>query len=73
VPNNPSLTVDLQEAVRLAKPATVHGLEVLETSGHWNALEELGQRILQKVFAVLKPLTSGTFSADWIDKSTCRP
>lgn len=44
-----SLIIDLQEAVRLSRPGGVSGLEILEGSGHWNAMEELSQRMLQKV------------------------
>jgi hypothetical protein len=37
----------------LIKPgADVSGLEVLEISGHWPALEELSQRMLQKVITL---------------------
>ena len=43
------LTIDLQEAMRLSRPASIPGLEALETSGHWTALDELSQRMLQKV------------------------
>jgi hypothetical protein len=43
------VTVDLQEAVKLSKPGSVSGLEAMEFSGHWIALEELSQRLLQKV------------------------
>jgi len=44
------LTLDLQEAVRLSKPGGIPGLDAMESSGHWTALEELSQRMLQKVF-----------------------
>jgi hypothetical protein len=45
------LTLDLQEAVRLSsKSGPVSGLEVLESSGHFTALDELSQKMLQKVF-----------------------
>ena len=47
-----SLTVDLQEAVRLSRKVSINGLEALETSGHWTALDELSQRILQKVHSL---------------------
>jgi hypothetical protein len=44
------LTLDLQEAVRLSsKSGGTFGFETLDTSGHWLALEELSQRMLQKV------------------------
>jgi hypothetical protein len=65
------LTLDLQEAVRLSKPGGIPGLELMETSGHWNALEELSQRMLQKVTHRSIGLTSGTFSAHWTGISTC--
>jgi hypothetical protein len=42
--------LDLQEAVRLSsKSGGVVGFESLDRSGHWLALEELSQRMLQKV------------------------
>jgi hypothetical protein len=48
------LTIDLQEAVRLSKPGGgVAGLEALEISGHWTALDELSQKMLQKVFSLV--------------------
>jgi hypothetical protein len=65
------LTLDLQEAVRLSKPGGIPGLELMETSGHWNALEELSQRMLQKVTQRPIELTAGTFSAHWTGISTC--
>jgi hypothetical protein len=41
--------LDMHEAVKLSKSSGVSGLEALESSGHWAALEELGQRIMMKV------------------------
>jgi hypothetical protein len=43
------LIIDMHEAVKLSKSSGVSGLEALESSGHWAALEELGQRIMMKV------------------------
>jgi hypothetical protein len=51
--------VDLQEAVRLSsKSGDITGLEVLETSGHRNALDELSQKMLQKEPSLLTGLIS---------------
>lgn len=64
------LIIDLQEAVKLLRPVPIYGLEVLETSGHLAALEELSQRMLQKVLYIMVGLFSGTFAADRIGIST---
>jgi hypothetical protein len=48
------LILDLQEAVRLSSKANgISGLEGLEASGHMTALDELSQRMLQKVSFIL--------------------
>lgn len=48
------LILDLQEAVRLSSKAdTVSGLEDLGSSGHWTALDEFSQKMLQKVLHLL--------------------
>jgi hypothetical protein len=67
------LMIDLQEAMRLSRPASIPGLEALETSGHWTALDELSQRMLQKVHSLWDALISGTISADEFGISTRWP
>jgi hypothetical protein len=62
------LTLDLQEAVRLSsKSGTVSGLEILESSGHLAALDELSQKMLQKVGSCKAALIPGTVAVDWVD------
>lgn len=69
------LTLDLQEAVRLSSKANgISGLEELETSGHMTALDELSQRMLQKVRtrSSTSVLIAGTFITHRLNHATSR-